>query len=108
MFEDGSHPCLLEHDFRDPDAVGIAGTAPGQVSAVGVIPTQQRGAELAHLSWRDDDCLWHEELRFYGACALHGKAEAVLLLSFPNPRQILELARSVHESSGHGWCRISR
>ena len=29
----GFHPGLLEHDFRDPDAIGIAGFLPGKVMA---------------------------------------------------------------------------
>lgn len=43
---DGGHLGLLQHDLRDPDAVGIRGVLPGQVvAAVAAMPAQQTRAE---------------------------------------------------------------
>lgn len=44
---DGGHAGLLEHDLRDPDGVGIAGAAPGQVAGVVAEPTQEDAHECA-------------------------------------------------------------
>ena len=38
---DGRDTSLLQHDLRDPDAVGIAGPAPGQVPLVTAIPAKK-------------------------------------------------------------------
>src|SRR5581483_6414171 len=40
---------LLQNDFRDPDAVGIAVFPPGQVTLVGVIPCKQATAQESAL-----------------------------------------------------------
>ena len=39
---------LLEHGLRQPDAVGIRGAAPGEVTAVTVEPAKQTGTQGAH------------------------------------------------------------
>ena len=39
---DRLHARLLEHDLRDPDAVGVARFPPGQVARVGIVPTKER------------------------------------------------------------------
>jgi len=36
--EDGGDAGLLEHDFRNPDAIGIAGGPPGERALVGMEP----------------------------------------------------------------------
>ena len=41
-WEGGRDLGLLEHDLRDPDAVGIASAAPRQVSPVTAVPGEQR------------------------------------------------------------------
>ena len=38
--DDGIDLRLLQHDFRNEDAVGVARPPPGQVAAVFVIPTE--------------------------------------------------------------------
>ena len=43
--DDGLDLGLLEHDFRDPDGVGIAGAAPGQIAGVERKPVEQGGGE---------------------------------------------------------------
>ncbi len=43
---DGVHACLLTHDLAHPDRVGIASAPPGQVTPVGVVPSQQLRARL--------------------------------------------------------------
>lgn len=42
---DSSDAGLLEHDFREPDAVGVAGVAPREVALVGEKPLVQRGGK---------------------------------------------------------------
>ena len=37
----GGDARLLEHDFRDPDGVGIARTAPWEVAAVAIVPARE-------------------------------------------------------------------
>ena len=37
---------LLEHDLREPDAVGVARAPPGQLAGVAVVPGKQQVAEL--------------------------------------------------------------
>jgi hypothetical protein len=47
------HLRLLQHDFREPDAVGIAGVLPGQVvAAVALVPADQARGEVAHGRFR--------------------------------------------------------
>ena len=43
--EDGGDAGLLEHDFRNPDAVGVAGGAPGESALVGVEPGEKTAAK---------------------------------------------------------------
>ncbi len=51
VVNDGSHARLLQHDFAEPDAVGIgigikiASLAPGKVAAMLVVPAKQRAAK---------------------------------------------------------------
>src|SRR5271154_4790162 len=47
MIEDRANPRLLQHDFRNPDRIRIAGATPGEIALVQVKPGEQRGAELA-------------------------------------------------------------
>ena len=48
--EDGGDARLLQHDFGDPDAVGIAGSAPGESALVGVEPGEEAAAEGGELT----------------------------------------------------------
>jgi len=43
--DDGSDRRLLEHDFRHPDAIGIARPAPGKVALAGGVPTEKPAGE---------------------------------------------------------------
>ena len=43
---DGFHAGLLEHDFGDPNAVGVAGMPPRQIAGVRRIPAKQSGHRL--------------------------------------------------------------
>ena len=45
MFEHGRHARLLQHDFAEPDAVGIASSAPRKVAVMQVIPAQKGAAK---------------------------------------------------------------
>ncbi len=49
VLEDGGDAGLLKHDFREPDGVGIAGSAPGKVALVGVVPGEQGALEAASI-----------------------------------------------------------
>jgi excinuclease ABC subunit A len=42
---DGGHSRLLEHDFRDPDSIGVPGIAPGQFAAVFFVPVDEFAAD---------------------------------------------------------------
>ena len=42
---DSGDASLLEHNFGDPDAVGVAGLAPGESAAVLVVPGKEGGVE---------------------------------------------------------------
>ena len=46
VLDHGSDARLLQHDLRQPDAVGIARAAPGQIAGVRVIPGKKNGAEF--------------------------------------------------------------
>ena len=39
---------LLQHDFRDPDAVRVPGAEPGQITLVGGVPGEQVAPQLGH------------------------------------------------------------
>lgn len=43
--EDGGNARLLQHDLGDPDAVGVAADAPGEVAAMSAEPGQEFGAK---------------------------------------------------------------
>ena len=43
---------LLQHDLRDPDAIRIAGTAPGQIAVSLSVPRQQQSADTVELGRR--------------------------------------------------------
>ncbi len=58
------HPCLLQHDFRDPDVIRITVGAPGEPAAVAVEPTEKPAAKGAPVI-RLQDRFW----RFHGAGA---------------------------------------
>ena len=47
------HPCLLQHNFRYPDGIGIACLTPGQFTTVDVIPVQKIVGRkcLFHQTW---------------------------------------------------------
>ena len=47
VFEDGGDAGLLQHDFGDPDGVGVAGATPGEIAFVEVEPGEEVGAEFA-------------------------------------------------------------
>ena len=42
----GLDPRLLQHDLRDPDAIGIVVPPPGQIAQSAVEPRQQRAREI--------------------------------------------------------------
>ena len=42
---DGVDACLLEHDFADPDAVRVAGGAPGKLAVMTTVPARQVAVE---------------------------------------------------------------
>ena len=42
---DRFHACLLEHDLGEPDAVEVAGSAPGQIAPRCVVPVEKSFAE---------------------------------------------------------------
>src|SRR5882672_1930518 len=46
MVKHGGHARLLQHDFAEPDAIGIASFAPGKVAAMLVVPAQQRAPDM--------------------------------------------------------------
>ena len=50
MVEDGRDAGLLEHDLREPDGIGIAGSTPGQIALVAVIPGEERAPEARPIS----------------------------------------------------------
>lgn len=41
----GCDPCLLQHDLRDPDAIGITAATKGQIPLILSIPVDKGGAE---------------------------------------------------------------
>ena len=42
----GGNARLLQHDFAEPDPIGIASLAPGKVAAMLVVPAQQRAPDM--------------------------------------------------------------
>ena len=44
--DDGLHLRLLEHDFGNPDGVGVVGATPGKVAGVGGEPVEQQRDEF--------------------------------------------------------------
>ncbi len=48
--KNGGDACLLQHDFGDPDAVGIAARAPRQVAFVAAIPGEEAALEFWELA----------------------------------------------------------
>jgi hypothetical protein len=48
--DDGLDLRLLEHDFRNPDRVGVPGAAPGKVAGVPGEPGGQFGRDAAHVA----------------------------------------------------------
>ena len=53
MFKDRGDTRLLQHDLREPDAVGVLGAAPGQVAAICGEPAQQALPEFSRTSRGD-------------------------------------------------------
>src|ERR1019366_2331969 len=49
VFKHGGHARLLQHDFAEPDAVGIASSAPGKVAALLVVPAEKRAPETTEI-----------------------------------------------------------
>lgn len=45
VFKHRCYARLLQHDFRQPNAVGVAGSAPGKIAPGLVVPTQKRPAK---------------------------------------------------------------
>jgi hypothetical protein len=45
VFEDSGHTRLLQHNFAEPDAVGIASLAPREIAAIPVVPAKERPAK---------------------------------------------------------------
>src|SRR5579864_357989 len=56
MRNDRSHPGLLQHDLRKPDAVRVATLAPRQRARMRVVPRQQMLTKLSR-QWPQDRCL---------------------------------------------------
>src|ERR1019366_7709484 len=51
----GGHARLLQHDFTEPDAVGIASFAPRKVAAMLVVPAEKSATKSGHVlaaRWR--------------------------------------------------------
>jgi len=46
VLDDRGHAGLLQHDFGEPDAVGIVVGAPRKVAGVSVIPSEEMAAEF--------------------------------------------------------------
>src|SRR5208282_5542698 len=51
--QDSGDTRLLQHDFGDPDAVGIAARAPGKVAAVRAEPVEQAALKMWKRSGRE-------------------------------------------------------
>ncbi len=49
----GGDARLLQHNFRHPDAIGIAAGAPGKVAAVRGEPVEQRRLKFRECAWRE-------------------------------------------------------
>ena len=45
MVEHGGDAGLLQHDFAEPDAIGIVGVAPGKIAAMLVVPAEKGATE---------------------------------------------------------------
>ncbi|EAU63217.1 conserved hypothetical protein [Stigmatella aurantiaca DW4/3-1] len=57
---DGGHLGLLQHDLAEPDGVGVARAAPGQIPLLPAIPGQQGGPDGGHPSGiQREDFLGH-------------------------------------------------
>ena len=54
--DDGFDAGLLEHDFADPDPVGVAGPAPRQVAPVAPIPGDQAAAQRCQITGLGNRC----------------------------------------------------
>ena len=53
VIKNGVNAGLLQHYFREPDGIGIAGAAPGQVAPICVIPRQQSAPKLLDVASGD-------------------------------------------------------
>ena len=51
MRDDGRHACLLQHDFRQPDAIKVSTMPPRQISPVFAVPLQKAVPEGALKGW---------------------------------------------------------
>jgi hypothetical protein len=49
VVNDGGYARLLQHDFAEPDAIGIASLAPGKFAAMPVVPAEQRAPETVEV-----------------------------------------------------------
>src|ERR1700685_3518698 len=49
VVEYGRNAGLLQHDFAEPDAVRVARFAPGEITAMTVIPAEQAAAEMVKI-----------------------------------------------------------
>ena len=61
--EDGGDASLLQHDFGDPNAIGIAAGAPGKRAAMRAKPVEEASAEGFERAW--------SEMRFHAAVLSH-------------------------------------
>src|SRR5262249_17361618 len=79
VFEHGRDSRLLQHDFRNPDAVRVARFAPREIAAILVVPAQERAAKTARRS------ILHERLRrnfFHPRKELYGRRHSSSTLAF--------------------------
>ena len=55
--QDGGDARLLQHDFRDPDAVGVAAASPRKIAAVHGEPSEQVALKMRECVRREIGCL---------------------------------------------------
>jgi len=47
VFEHGGYAGLLEHDLGDPDAIRIAGSPPGKIATIAIVPMQESALKIS-------------------------------------------------------------
>src|ERR1700675_1965702 len=53
VVKDGGHARLLQHNFAEPDAIGIASFAPRKVAAMLIVPAQQGAPDMNEILGRN-------------------------------------------------------